>query len=96
MIPKKRVLSKRQKSIQQISKKIHWQYNAFSKQEMEKLPAFGYFLKNINKVSNVLSNKSCTIFNIRFSERALIAKQVLKATMMFIEPKKNIPVFTLD
>lgn len=91
------VLTKRQKSIQQISEEMHWKYNAFSTQEMEELPSFGYFkTRNIEKVSNVLSNEDCTIFDVQFSEGALIAKQVIKATMLHIHTLKPIPNFTLD
>jgi MFS superfamily sulfate permease-like transporter len=97
MIPKKGILTKRQKSIQKISQEMHWQYNAFSTQEMKELPAFGYFkTRKIDKVSNVLSNENCTIFDIQFSEGELIAKQIIKATMLHIHTKKSIPDFTLD
>jgi len=91
------VLTKRQKSIQQISEEMHWKYSAFSTQEMDELPSFGYFkTRNIDKVSNVLSNEDCTIFDVQFSEGALIAKQVIKATMLHIHTLKPIPSFTLD
>ena len=95
--PKKGILTKRQKSIQTISEEMHWQYNAFSAQEMEELPTFGYFkTRKISKVSNVLSNENCTIFDAHFSEGEMIAKQVIKATMLHIHTQKNIPDFTLD
>ncbi len=92
-----RVLTKRQKSLEKISKDMHWKYDAFSEQEMKELPTFGYFKnKRINKVSNVLSNEDCTIFDVQFSEGEMIAKQVIKATMLHIHTKKEIPFFTLD
>ena len=76
---------------------MHWKYDAFSAQEVEELPTFGYFkTREINKVSNVLSNEDCTIFDIQFSEGELIAKQVIKATMLHIHPKNEVPDFTLD
>ncbi|PWG04919.1 SulP family inorganic anion transporter [Polaribacter aquimarinus] len=91
------VLTKRQISIQQISEEMHWKYNAFSAREMEELPTFGYFkTRKINKVSNVLSNEDCTIFDVEYSEGALIAKQIYKATMLHIHTLKPIPNFTLD
>ncbi|MEO9570208.1 MAG: SulP family inorganic anion transporter [Polaribacter sp.] len=97
IIPKEGVLTKRQKSIQQISEKMHWKYDAFSTQEMKELPTFGYFkTRKIDKVSNVLSNKDCTIFDVQFSEGEMIAKQVIKATMLHIRQTKPIPKFTLD
>ena len=90
-------LTKRQKSIQNISEEMHWKYDAFSAREMEELPSFGYFkTRKINKVSNVLSNENCTIFDVQFSEGEMIAKQVIKATMLHIHPLKPVPDFTLD
>jgi MFS superfamily sulfate permease-like transporter len=97
LIPTKGVLTKRQKNIQQISEEMHYSYDAFSDLEMEELPQFGYFkTKKIDKVSNVLSNDDCTIFDTQFSEGELIAKQVIKATMFHIHTKKEVPKFTLD
>jgi MFS superfamily sulfate permease-like transporter len=97
VIPKKGVLTKRQKSIQKISEAMQWKYSAFSAQEMEELPTFGYFkTKRISKISNVLSNEDCTIFDVQYSEGEMIAKQVIKATMLHIHPKKTVPNFTLD
>jgi len=90
-------LTKRQKSIQNISEEMYWKYDAFSAREMEELPSFGYFkTRKINKVSNVLSNENCTIFDVQFSEGEMIAKQVIKATMLHIHPLKPVPDFTLD
>ena len=92
-----RVLTKRQNSIEKISTEMHWKYDAFSDQEMKELPTFGYFKnRRLKKVSNVLSNGDCTIFDIQFSEGKMIAKQVIKATMLHIHSEKDIPFFTLD
>ena len=92
-----RVLTKRQNSIEKISTEMHWKYDAFSDQEMKELPTFGYFKnRRLKKVSNVLSNGDCTIFDIQFSEGKMIAKQVIKATMLHIHSEKDIPIFTLD
>ncbi|MCL7762692.1 SulP family inorganic anion transporter [Polaribacter sp. Z014] len=96
-LPKKRVLTKRQKSIQNISEEMHWKYYANSALEMEELPTFGYFkTRNIDKVSNVLSNEDCTIFDVHFTEGAMFAKQMIKATMLHIHPLHPVPHFTLD
>jgi MFS superfamily sulfate permease-like transporter len=97
IIPKKGVLTKRQKSIQKISQEMHWQYNAFPSEEITELPEFGYFkTRQINKVSNILSNEDCSLFDLQFSEGEMIAKQVVKATMLHIHLDKNVPEFTLD
>jgi len=96
-IPKQGVLTKRQKFIQQISEEMHYNYDAFSDLEMEELPQFGYFkTRKIDKISNVLSNEDCTLFDAQFSEGELIAKQVIKMTMLHIRPQKEVPNFTLD
>jgi len=88
-VPKKGVLTKRQKFIQKISEEMQYSYEAFSDLELEELPNFGYF-------SNVLTNNDCTIFDVQFSEGEMIAKQVIKATMLHIHTKNKLPKFTLD
>ncbi len=96
-IQKEGVLTKRQKSIQKISEEMHWTYNAFPNEEVSQLPQFGYFkTRQINKVSNIMSNENCSLFDVQFSEGEMIAKQVIKATMLYINISKNIPEFTLD
>ena len=92
-----KVLTKRQKSIEAISRKMNWKYDAFSEQEMKELSTFGYFKnRRINRISNLLSNEDCTIFDVQFSEGEMIAKQVIKVTMLHIQTNKDIPFFTLD
>lgn len=90
-------LTKRQKSLQKISEELHWRYEAEYKDDIEELPEFGYFkTRQINKISNTLLNEQCTLFDIEFSEGEMIAKQNIKATMLYIELKNLIPEFTLD
>ncbi|MAC86787.1 MAG: sulfate transporter [Gammaproteobacteria bacterium] len=90
-------LTKRQKSLYKISEELHWDYNSTYKKEIKELPNFGYFkTRQITKISNALSNEQCTLFDIEFSEGELIAKQNVKATMLYIELKNLIPQFTLD
>ncbi len=90
-------LTKRQTSLQKISEELHWKYESNYKEELKELPEFGYFkTKHIAKVSNILTNDHCTLFDVDYSEGELIAKQNLKATMLFIELTNNIPEFTLD
>ncbi len=97
IIPRRGVLTKRQISLQTISKNMHWKYDAFPSEEINKIPEFGYFkTRQINRVSNILSNDNCSIFDIQFSEGEMIAKQVIKATMLYIELEIDIPEFTLD
>ena len=90
-------ITKRQKSLQNIGDELRWNYKAEYKDSIEELTDFGYFrTRQINKISNTLSSKQCTLFDIEFSEGELIAKQNVKATMMFIELNRLIPQFTLD
>ena len=89
--------TKRQKSLQNISEELHWNYKSEYKEDTKELPNFGYFkTRQITKISNTLSNEQCTLFDIEFSEGELIAKQNVKATMLYIELKNEIPQFTLD
>ena len=46
--------------------------------------------------NNVISNGKCTLFDVQFSEGEMIAKQVIKATMLHIHIQKEVPKFTLD
>ncbi|SEB51167.1 Sulfate permease, MFS superfamily [Tenacibaculum sp. MAR_2009_124] len=88
-------LTKRQKSLSKISIELGWSYKNFP-EEVTQIPEFGYFkTRQINKVSNILSNDNCTLFDIEFSEGELFAQQVIKATMLHIN-LENIPKFTLD
>ncbi|OSY89514.1 sulfate transporter [Tenacibaculum holothuriorum] len=90
-------LTKRQKSLQQISNELGWKYQSLPAKEVSKIPEFGYFkTRQINKVSNILSNENCTLFDIEFHEGELFAKQIIKATMLHINLGENAPEFTLD
>ncbi|CAM1333236.1 SulP family inorganic anion transporter [Tenacibaculum aestuariivivum] len=90
-------LTKRQKSLQNISNDLKWTYSALPKEDITEIPDFGYFkTRQISKVSNILSNENCTLFDVEFSEGELIAKQIIKVTMMYIDIDKYTPEFTLD
>lgn len=89
-------LTKRQKSLQHISTELGWEYQLLPSQ-VTKIPEFGYFkTRTIKKVSNVLSNENCTLFDVEFHEGELFAKQIIKATMLHIQLEHNVPEFTLD
>ncbi|CAM1354578.1 SulP family inorganic anion transporter [Tenacibaculum insulae] len=89
--------TKRQKSLQNVCTDLKWNYEALPKEPLTKIPHFGYFkTRQISKVSNILSNENCTLFDVEFSEGELIAKQIIKVTMMYIDIEKYTPEFTLD
>ncbi len=95
--PKKDILTKRQKSLQKIGTELDWNYLPSQKEKITELPTFGYFkTRQINKVSNIISNGKCSLFDIEFSEGEMIAKQVIRASMFFIKLDKKVPEFTLD
>lgn len=95
--PKKGALTKRQSSLLKISTDLGWKYAANQEEEITDLPNFGYFkTRQINKVYNIISNDSCSLFDVEFSEGEMIAKQVIRASMLFIKLDKEIPEFTLD
>ncbi|WP_233899135.1 SulP family inorganic anion transporter [Tenacibaculum piscium] len=90
-------LTKRQKSLQRICNDLKWNYTVSPKFSIDEIYNFGYFkTRHISKISNTLSNGNCTLFDVEFSEGELIAKQIIKVTMMYINVDKYIPEFTLD
>ncbi|KAB1159275.1 SulP family inorganic anion transporter [Tenacibaculum aiptasiae] len=90
-------LTKRQKSLQSIGNELGWNYAVLPKEPVTRIPHFGYFkTRQINKVSNILSNKKCTLFDVEFHEGELFAKQIIKATMLHINLGQEVPEFTLD
>ena len=96
-IKPKGTLTKRQKSLQKISEEFNWKYSDIQEKEITDLPNFGYFkTRHINKVSNIISNDQCSLFDVEFSEGEMIAKQVIRASMFYIKLNKEIPEFTLD
>ena len=97
LAPKATNPTKRQKSLQKISKDLHWEFDFTPSSEVNKLSEFGYFkTRQIKTVSNMLSNKNCTLFDVEFHEGELFAKQIIKATMLYIDVNKELPEFTLD
>ena len=95
--PKKGALTKRQKSLQKIGTELNWEYVPYQKEDITELNTFGYFkTRQINKITNIISNGKCSLFDIEFSEGEMIAKQVIRASMFYIKLDKTIPEFTLD
>ena len=95
--PKEGVLTKRQKSLQKIGAELNLNYLPDQKEEITELPTFGYFkARQIIKISNIISNGQCSLFDIEFSEGEMIAKQIIRASMFYIKIDKEIPKFTLD
>lgn len=90
-------LTKRQKSLQNIANELCWKYKPKPQEDITKIHNFGYFkTRQIKKVSNVLSNENCELFDVEFHEGELFAQQIVKTTMLYINLHKEIPEFTLD
>lgn len=92
-------LTKRQKTIEETAKSLGLEYDAAKNKETGFLFNFWFFkTKQINHIYNRLFNtsKSYKLFDIVFSEGELIAKEVVRTTMLHIQLNKEIPQFTLD
>lgn len=90
-------LTKRQKSLQKIAKELSWNYSPTQLHETEEIQDFEYFkTRQINKISNILHNDSCELFDVEFHAGELFAEQVVKTTMLYISTNKKVPKFTLD
>ncbi|MGJ8682984.1 MAG: SulP family inorganic anion transporter [Nonlabens sp.] len=92
-------LTKRQSTLQEISRDYHLNYEADVKEDTEVLDDFRYFrTKRIEKIYNRLFNEddSFSVFDIHYSEGEFIAKEDVRTTMLHIKLDHSIPEFTLD
>ncbi|AZQ43173.1 SulP family inorganic anion transporter [Nonlabens ponticola] len=91
--------TRRQKTLQQIAADYHLQYDAGSKRDTYVLEGFRFFAtKHVEHIYNRLFDKEhrFTVFDIAYSEGALITKEEVRTTMLHIELDQTIPEFTLD
>ena len=95
----KNSLTRRQTSMEMLSKNYNLVYNFKKQKQVHFLNDFLFFdTKSISHIYNELSyrDKTISLFDIEFSEGEFIAKEVIHATMLHINLKSNIPEFTLD
>ncbi|MBT8266127.1 MAG: SulP family inorganic anion transporter [Bacteroidia bacterium] len=91
--------TKRQSSIEELSKEYELTYEADKNKNVDFLNGFLFFrTKQVNHVFNRLSDldEKTSIFDVEFSEGEFIAKEVVRTTMMHIALDDVIPQFTLD
>ena len=92
-------LTKRQLTLQEISKDFNLQYQASRSEDVRFLDGFKHFsTKQIERIYNRLFNTENTfkLFDINYSEGEFIAKEDVRTTMLHIKLNSVIPGFTLD
>ena len=92
-------LTKRQKSLEALSKKLKWSYRPDLSSDSQNLEKFEYFKsKQINYQYNVLIDPAgqFSLFDLSYSEGAFIAKEDLKSSFLMIKLKEQVPQFVLD
>jgi hypothetical protein len=92
-------LTKRQLTLQEISKDFSLQYQAEKSEDVRFLDGFKHFsTKQIERIYNRLFNTENTfkLFDINYSEGEFIAKEDVRTTMLHIKLNSVIPGFTLD
>jgi carbonic anhydrase len=97
--PIENYFTKRQKNIEITAEKLGWEYVPKKNKKVSFLSDFIFFkTKEINFLYNKLSEKEKkkSVFDVEFTEGAFIAKEIVKTTVLHIQLKQTIPVFTLD
>jgi MFS superfamily sulfate permease-like transporter len=92
-------LTKRQKSLEALSKKLKWSYRPELSSDPQSLEKFEYFKsKQINYQYNVLvdATERFSLFDLSYSEGAFIAKEDLKSSFLMIKLDQQVPQFILD
>ena len=92
-------LTKRQKSLEALSKKLKWSYRPELSSDPQSLEKFEYFKsKQINYQYNVMvdATERFSLFDLSYSEGAFIAKEDLKSSFLMIKLDEQVPQFVLD
>ncbi|WP_103866665.1 SulP family inorganic anion transporter [Aquimarina sp. I32.4] len=92
-------LTKRQQDLQHIANDFSWGYDPQKTNDVIGVSDFVFFkTKKINYLNNSIYDPQSVfkIFDIEFSEGEFIARTSVRATMLIIRLKKEIPKFTLD
>jgi MFS superfamily sulfate permease-like transporter len=92
------VLTNRQELVKSIAKEFDFSHTVKRKTNIEYLENFMYFkTKTINHTYNEIGKKDSVfkVFDIEFYEGEFIAKEVVRATMLYIELSHLLPVFSI-
>ncbi len=92
-------LTKRQEDLKKVASNFSWNYFPKKDEDATYLQDFIFFkTKKIKYTYNNILNKdsSFKISDVEFSEGEFIAQKIIKTTILTIDLKKEIPVFTLD
>ena len=94
-----RYFTKRQDLLKITAKELKWSYSAKKNKKTRFLRDFVFFrTRQIPYSYNTLSDKDdrFKLFDVEFTEGAFIAREVVKTTVMHMQLREEIPVFTLD
>ncbi|RDY59787.1 SulP family inorganic anion transporter [Flagellimonas nanhaiensis] len=97
--PIEKYFTKRQSHLETTAKEYDWLYTPKKDTNTNFLSGFIFFKsREISYLYNRLEdqNGDTSVFDLEFTEGAFVAKEVIKATVMHIEMKEEIPAFTLD
>jgi MFS superfamily sulfate permease-like transporter len=92
------VLTNRQELVKSIAKEFDFSHTVKRKTKIEYLENFMYFkTKTINHTYNEIGKKDSVfkVFDIEFYEGEFIAKEFVRATMLYIELSHLLPVFSI-
>jgi MFS superfamily sulfate permease-like transporter len=97
--PIERYFTRRQEDLKATAKDFKWEYIPNKQVDTAFLRNFVFFeSRNIRYCYNQLKDgrNYTKVFDVEFTEGEFIAKEVIKATVMYIPLKEKLPVFTLD
>ncbi len=97
--PIERYFTRRQEDLKEAAKDFKWKYTPKKKKDTHFLRNFVFFnTRVIPFCYNQLKDEKSKIavFDVEFTEGEFIAKEVIKATVMYIPLSLPLPVFTLD
>ncbi len=97
--PIEKFFTARQRSLEQTAGEYGWEYRPEHNKKTDFLRDFIFFehrdiMYSYNELRNPQGN--CRLMDLEFTEGAFIAREVIKATVLYIDCPGSIPVFTLD
>ncbi len=97
--PIERFFTKRQSDLENTAADYEWSYRANKNIEVDFLSSFVFFRsRQIRYFYNTLQDEqqNCRVLDVEFTEGEFIAKEVIKATLMYLTLDHDLPIFTLD